>query len=131
MKTSKQKILELYKNKILAIRNYNSNEREFRVKDFTDLVKLEEIILEIFTGESDITPAGKQFLISYYTLDYLADHLFNSVNVKKRYNLENKKQTEKILSELVPMETITFVEEARDNTIQGKALRDDLLPPIE
>ena len=113
-----ENINQNYTNKILAIRNYNSDKKEFGVADFQDLTQLKKIISEILTGESDITPAGKMFLQTYYGFDKLS-------------NMFNSEFSKEWLEGIVPMETIAFIEECRGNNVSNNNLREVLLPPIK
>lgn len=111
---NKEQILIAFKDKILAIRNYRSEKKEFLVRDFVDQKILEEVLEEIETGESDITPAGKSFLGVYYGFDTLAT-IFEKPQMW--------------FLELKPMEVITFIEESKGNKVSEQNLRVDLLPP--
>jgi hypothetical protein len=61
--------------KILGVRNYRSDKKEFSVFDFADIDVLESFLEEVSTGESDITPAGKSFLEKHYGLNNLSELL--------------------------------------------------------
>jgi hypothetical protein len=102
--TSKAELVKAYDSKILAIRLYKSSKQEFRVNDFLDPQALSIILEEITTGESDITPAGKAFLEQYYG-------------------------NEELTRNMVPMETLRFIEESKGNIQPGQGLREELLPP--
>ncbi len=125
-----EQLKELFKNKILGIRNYKSDKKEFSADDFTDFKILVDFLWEVDTGESDITPAGQSFMEKYFGFDELAKML-----VSKGYNLppENTETNEQSVSawlkSLEPMQTISFIEQARGNIQNGAALREDLLPP--
>lgn len=126
----REKLLESYKPKILAIRNYKSDKDEFFVDDFINLDSLEEILMEVDTGESDLTPAGKKFLEDYYGFEELASLL----SVRKKYqsmfrNPMSKEEIKSRLENWVPMEIATFIQQAQGNLSESVKLRDDLLPP--
>ena len=57
-----QAIIAAFQSKILGVRNYKSDKDEFVFADFIDMRVLADFLTEVFTTESDITPAGKVFL---------------------------------------------------------------------
>jgi hypothetical protein len=57
--------------KILGVRSYRSDKNEFSAFDFADIDVLESFLEEVWTGESDITPAGRAFLEKHYGLNNL------------------------------------------------------------
>ncbi len=122
-----------YLGKILAIRLYPHDKNEFFIDDFKDIKILDEVLEEIFIGESDITPAGYSFLKEYFDLNELAKDLFNLENSKtvgnKSYFKKEQDLVNAIQSQLTPMETLSFIEMARGNISDQFTLRDDLLPP--
>jgi DNA-directed RNA polymerase specialized sigma54-like protein len=122
--------LQQYKEKILGIRNYQSKKNQFFVDDFTDLKRLELILLEILIGESDITPAGKKFLHTYYIISDLVEYLFKSEVFKNSYNFSSKEEITNWIENMVPMEINSFIVEARTGiTPQIKNINKNLLPP--
>lgn len=126
---NRDKAYQLFKNKILAIRNYKSDKNEFTVDDFIDLKVLGKILDEIDTGESDITPAGKVFLKKYYGNKGLANKLVMQKVLTESIKGFSSDELMAWLDNLVPMETISFIETSRGNIKQGQRLREDLLPP--
>ena len=121
---------EKYANKILGVRNYKHEQSEFFVKDFTDLDLLEPILNEMFTGESDISPAGKRFLEEYYGIGNLAELLFRRENIKEMgWSFPSIQEIEEHINNIVPMEAIMFIETARGNISDDSELREDLMPP--
>lgn len=122
-------ITEAYKSKILAIRNYKSDKKEFLVDDFTDIGVLEKILEEIDTGESDITPAGKSFLEEYFGFDKLASILLERKIFLTSPNPSSLRGLVSWFETLEPMNTITFIEKSKDNISDEQSLREDLLPP--
>lgn len=131
MKLLKENIVEAFRSKILGVRNYRdkNGKQEFTVDDFAKLEDLACILDEIFTGESDITPAGKSFLEKYYGFNELAKSLFDSNLLSERSATEKMEDLRGWLETLEPMETIKFIEEARGNLKGGEKLPEDLLPP--
>lgn len=124
----KQKIIESYKVKILGIRNYKHPKNEFFLDDFLKLKILDDFLAEVDSGESDITPAGKAFLETYYGMDQLVLLLTDSIPTESNRN-HYKEYIAKVLKYLSPMETKTFIEKARGNIGENFTLREDLLPP--
>jgi hypothetical protein len=126
-----QKLEELFKEKILAVRNYASNQTEFRIDDFKDISKLDSILGEVSTAESDITPAGKAFIQQYYKMDELAKKLFNEGNKHLFHEIgaESSNDIKEWLLAVKPMESVTFIEQARGKIERDEPLREDLLPP--
>ena len=111
----------LFNEKILAVRHYASNKREFLVEDFLNPTVLLDIMDEVQTGESDITPAGKKFLEIYYSDEELKE-LLNSLDD----DAANWVHT------LVPMEMGTFIAQAKGQISTDDnepALNPKLLPP--
>lgn len=125
----KEHIYQLYKNKILAIRNYKSDKKHFTVDDFIDLNILGKVLDEVDTGESDITPAGKSFIEKYYGFEGLAKILFKQNVLTEAIKELSFEELISWLGSLEPMSTINFIETARGNVKKGQALRKDLLPP--
>jgi len=125
----KQRVIEVFKPKILGIRNYKSLKKEFFVDDFTNLQVLDNFMEEVSCGESDITPAGKAFLEKYYGLNKLPDLIVNELYKNNSYFHKNRVSSNVLCLE-TPMETITFIEQARGNIDKDNyTLREDLLPP--
>ncbi len=122
-------LIKLYKNKILAVRNYKSDKKEFTTDDFIELKTLGSILDEIDTGESDITPAGKSFIAKYYGFNNLAK-LFVSENVLTESIADFSSDKLGLwLEGLEPMETIRFIEESRGTINSGQPVKEELLPP--
>lgn len=129
MDIENQKILSTFKSKILGIRNYKSSKNEFFIDDFLDLKFLDSFIGEASNGESDITPAGKSFIEVYYGLTNLAEIILVSEYRNQEQYRDRLEQDVKCLE--YPMETITFIEQARGNLRKDFSLREDLLPPAD
>ncbi len=117
-----KKLLEfLFQNKILAVRHYASIKREFLVTDFVNKTELVDIMDEVQTGESDITPAGKKFLEVYYS-DKELKELLNSLDDDAANWVHN----------LVPMELAIFIAQTKGQIStenREPALNPRLLPP--
>jgi hypothetical protein len=126
-----EKIITAYKYKTLGVRNYSSDKKEFFVEDFINDKILDDFLDEVDTGESDITPAGKAFIENYFGFGNLARALLirNKFFLSKKYVPERLNEVKSWIENLVPMETITFIEKARGNIKEGDSLREDLLPP--
>ena len=131
-----QEIAAAFQNKILGVRLYKSDKKEFVVADFVDIDVLKVFLTEVSTGESDITPAGKMFLDKCYGFEDLAVEialdggcaLVRELSTQKEI-LATQEEILEWLKSLEPMQTITFIEEARGNIKPGARLRADLLPP--
>ena len=118
--------------KILGVRNYRSDKKEFSVFDFAEIDVLESFLEEVWTGESDITPAGKSFLEKHYGLNNLSELLHSRRSARRfLYKGDSPARIEEWLKNLEPMGTMAFIEEARGNIKPGAKLRADLLPPGE
>ncbi len=128
MGNEKEQVLAAYREKLLGIRNYRHvTKQEFRADDFLDQKILFEFLEEVDTCESDITPAGKAFLASYYGLKELSATLAKDGGLTN--TLETPEQIQAWLEKLEPMEITRFVEEARGTVTKNTPLRADLLPP--
>lgn len=127
--SDKENFIESYSNKILGVRNYKSEKKEFYTDDLINIEVLEDFLEEVFNSESDITPAGKSFLEKYYGFDKLTENIIE----RGRFSFSSESATfDEIyvwLKELHPMETMTFIEESRGNIKDVATLRPDLLPP--
>jgi hypothetical protein len=126
---NKKEVATAFEGKILGIRNYKSDQQVFMVHDFQDIRMLRNILDEIFTGESDITPAGKVFLEKYHGFKELSDKISSDGEFALEGHQATSEEILRWLEELIPMEIISFIEEARGNIQPGTALRSDLLPP--
>src|ERR1043166_2833215 len=116
-----------FQNKILGVRNYKSDKKEFVVTDLLDMEVLKVFLTEVSTGESDITPAGKVFLDKCYGFEDLAAEIALDGGCALVRELSTQKEILEWLKSLEPMQTITFIEEARENIKPGARLRADLL----
>jgi hypothetical protein len=125
----KEHVYQLYKDKILAIRNYQSDKIHFNVADFINLKILGRVLDEVDTGESDITPAGKSFIEKYYGFTGLAKILVKQNVLTEAIKDLSFEELISWLESLNPMFTINFIETARGNVKKGQKLREDLLPP--
>lgn len=125
----KEHVYQLYKNKIFAIRNYESDKKHFTVADFIDLKLLGKVLDEVDTGESDITPAGKAFIEKYYGFAGLAKLLVVQNVLTEAIKDLSYEELISWLESLEPMFTINFIETARGNVKKGQSLGEDLLPP--
>lgn len=128
MINNNEQIIQANRPKILAVRNYKSDKEKFVVDDFLVLENLENILVEVANGESDITPAGKSFLEKYYGFENLANILLTRGKLPE-YTEFSADKLRSWLENLEPMETITFIEESRGNIVKGQPLKEDLLPP--
>jgi hypothetical protein len=126
-----QVIVAAFGGKILGVRNYKSEKKEFFVGDFRDLAVLKDFLREVSTGESDITPAGKVFLEKYYRFEDLALEIASKGDFCITNRPSSFEEILKWVKELQPMETTAFIEEARGNIEPSARLRSDLLPPKE
>lgn len=129
MAKSNEQIVQAYKTKILAVRNYESDKEEFAVDDFIVLENLEEVLDEIDTGESDITPAGKSFLEKYYGFDKLSDLLSSRNKLLESIGEFSVNDLRSWLENLEPMVTATFIAKSRGIITEGQLLREEFLPP--
>jgi hypothetical protein len=124
-----QGVVAAFGSKILGVRNYKSEKKEFLVGDFCEPAILKKFLLEVSTGESDMTPAGKAFLDKYYGFEALALEIAKPGD----FALDRRPSTSKEILEwlygIEPMRTISFIEEARGNIKPETRLRADLLPP--
>lgn len=128
----KKILVDKYANKILGVQNYKSAKKgEFFVSDLLSVDTLIYFLIEVFTGESDITPAGKSFLEKYYGWDAVARMLLQSPEYLRSYLLHSFEEVQSRLVDLEPMEVRKFIEEARGNIKPGAPLKRDLLPPDE
>src|SRR4051812_31251257 len=125
----KEQLIEAYKAKILGIRNYKSDKKELIVADLIDQKMLAEFVVEVLTGGSDFTPAGKVFLEKFYGFKELAASLLDNVDFNKTHSHVSQSELEEWLKGLNPMEVITFIEESKGTIKEGVSVRDDLLPP--
>lgn len=131
MAIEKQNLIKQFSVKILGVRNYASEQKKFMVSDFIDLTKLDRVLGEVSTGESDITPAGKAFVYNYYDLGELAEKLFNENNkyLFNEISAKSPKDIKEWLLDLEPMVAIAFIEEVRGNITGKGTLKGELLPP--
>jgi hypothetical protein len=125
----KNDLILLYKNKILAVRNYKSEKHEFSTEDFIKLQTLASILDEVATGESDITPAGKSFIAQYYGFHNLADLLISENTLTESIADLSSDKLRLWLENLKPMEIIRFVMESKGVIHEGQPLNEKLLPP--
>ena len=129
--SSKQELKARFDSKILGIRNYKADKKDFNTDDFLDFETLVDFLWEVYTGESDITPAGKSFLENYFGFDELAKELADKDYNLPPENTETNQQTIAAwLRSLDPMQTVIFIEQARGNINDDVKLREDLLPPV-
>src|SRR5262245_16852403 len=124
-----QRIVVAFQEKILGVRLYKSDKKQFFVSDFLEMGVLKDFLTEVSTGESDITPAGKVFLDKYYGFDDLAADIALEGDFALTRELSTAEEMLEWLKNLEPLQTITFIEEARGNIKPGARLRTDLLPP--
>jgi hypothetical protein len=62
-----------YNSKILGVRNYESDKENFYSVDFKDIETFVNFIMEVSTGESDLTPAGISYIKSFIDLKDVAN----------------------------------------------------------
>ncbi len=128
--SNRKELKACYDSKILGIRNYKSDKKEFNTDDFLDFDTLVDFLWEVDASESDITPAGKSFIENYFGFDELAKELASKgYNLPPEYTETNQQTITTWLKSLDPMRTIAFIEEARGNIQHGAQFREDLLPP--
>lgn len=128
---SKEQIKDRYTEKILAVRNYASEQRVFGVQDFVNTTTLETVLEEVSDGESDITPAGKAFLDQYFGIENVAQMMLERGFLDKS-TADSVPLVAEWLRALEPMEVVSFVERARsEDVLQGESivLQEKFLPP--
>lgn len=126
----KEQLRDAYKGKILAVRNYADDQQEFFVVDFEDKDQLDKVLGEVATGESDITPAGKDFLDTFYGFDALAAALFAKRGfMRAELGAQTPEGIAMWLREIEPMAARSLIENASGMIDSEEPLRDDLLPP--
>lgn len=130
---NKKNIIEAFVDKILGIRNYKSDKKEFLVNDFLNEKLLDEFLDEVYSGESDITPAGKSFLKNYFGFEELAASLFkrNPSFLSIESSSDKVNEVKHWLENLEPMGTIKFIEETKGGIEKDAPLKGELLPPKE
>lgn len=134
MDNTQAQLRDRYKAKILAVRNYESDKGEFTVDDFVNRQTLIDIIVEINEGESDITPAGKQFLKEYYGFEAVAK-MFVDARIDLYAPKDKMKQGKQAaftwwLENMVPMEMAMFIAQGQGAKIDDNTeLIKDLMPP--
>jgi hypothetical protein len=124
-----QELVAKFQSKILGIRNYKSNKKQFFVDDFLNMEVLTRFLTEVSNCESDITPAGKAFLDRYHGFEDVAAELARKGGFALTTRPSTPEEILDWLKDLQPMQTITFIEEARGNIEPGARLKTDLLPP--
>lgn len=120
-----------YTNKILGVRNYASDKKEFNVCDFIDLEILAKFLDEVDTSESDISPAGKSFIKKYYGFSNLARLLVGQKLLNEAIADYSIDELTHWLENLEPMQAITFIEKSRGNIFDNQLLKEEWLPPLE
>lgn len=126
---NREAILKAFATKILGVRNYKAEKKEFYVGDFTQSDTLDLFLNEVLTGESDITPAGKAFVERYYGFAKLAMDLAERATLIEFAERTTSDELHTWLKNLQPMETISFIEQARGRISARATLNADLLPP--
>lgn len=130
----KEKCLKVYKSKILAVRNYESTKDYFVADDFINENMLVEIIDEISTGESDITPAGKSFIEDYYGFENIAK-MFNDADISLFIPKETLRKGKVAaytwwFKNIEPMELAIFIAQSQGlEASKGTPLKEEFLPP--
>jgi len=125
----REAILKAFAAKILGVRNYKSEKKQFDVADFVQNDTLDLFLNEVLTGESDITPAGKTFIERYYGFARLAIDLAERATLIEFAKRAGSDELYGWLKNIQPMETILFIEQARGRIGPGATLNADLLPP--
>ncbi len=124
-----------YSDKILGVRNYKSNKNEFFTADFINLSDLGNFLGEVSTGESDLTPAGLQFLVDCYgSIQDIAGKIVkgsfdNEFIFKQKDKASMIAEYTKWLEGVEPMEIASFIAEARSQINENSKLNIRLLPP--
>jgi hypothetical protein len=131
---------ESFSDKILGIRNYESDKDLFYSTDFTNSEILLDFLTEVYDGESDITPAGTVFLKQHMNLRELAENARKDGIALPPYG-RGKTDEERIghflsfIETIQPMEISLFIAEAEwDSSKDGDKptldnLDEKLLPP--
>jgi hypothetical protein len=127
---NREVILKAFATKILGVRNYKAEKKNFYVGDLIQNETLDRFLNEVRTGESDITPAGKAFIERYYGYEKLAMDLAERATLRE-FGRERATSDElhTWLKALEPMKTVSFIEQARGRISAGATLKPDLLPP--
>ena len=91
-----KKIINKYKDKLLGICNYKSDEEDgnFYVDEFTNRMELINFLHELKSHENTLTRAGYAFLEEYYGLNKVAKMLLEE---NLEYPYDNKEDTIKWL----------------------------------
>ena len=120
----------MFIDKILGVRNYKSDKNEFYTYDFLRFDVLHDFLWEVDTGESDITPAGLSFIEKYFGFEELVKS-FVAKGDRLPPDSDDHSEPSQLawLKSLEPMQTITFIEQARGNIQQGASLNKRLMPP--
>lgn len=126
---NKNKIKEKYKDKILGVRLYPHEKSEFYLSDFLSLDLICPVMGEFYTCESDITPAGKAFIEEYYGFSNLASLLIDKGKLKESISEYNVEELTNWLVNLIPMESLRFINESRGTIAPGQSLNERLNPP--
>ena len=133
--------IELFRGKILGVRNYEADKTEFCLTDFSDNRILLDFLNEVSTGESDITPAGYTFLNQQLDLRKVAEGARKDGVALPPYG-RGKTDEERIgyflefIRNLQPMETALFIAEtswgsSKDGSKPTLDNIDEKLPPPE
>lgn len=130
---SQEEIKKLYRSKILAVRNYESEKDVYTVDDFLDPPTLVDIFEELFTGESDISPAGKSFVELYFDPEVFARTLvavnFLRTVIRPASETAYYQGLLSWIKDIEPMEIATFIANAQGVDVDAESLEEDLLPP--
>lgn len=105
---------DVIRRNILGYRNYKSDKKEFFKEDFESLEVLREFLEEMFTGESDITGIGREFLLQRLRSSDAAQRVMDLggvriLNVKTAQELIGAVERQK------PHEIAMFIAEAKEN----------------
>ena len=133
-----------YDGKILGIRNYDTDKTEFYWSDFLDVPVFVDFIMQVSTGESDITPAGAVFIESFINLRKVANEAVIYGMTLPPYDdfSDRPASVDEAINRFVryvelipPMETALFIASKPDDRNGGltrpslKDLREEFLPP--
>lgn len=131
---NKDNISRAFADKILGVRNYKSQKKEFFVDDFLDEKLLDDFLDEVYLEESDITPAGKSFLKNYFGFENLAINLLKRNKFFLSIDTSSNTAIKEIsfwLKNLEPMKIVRFIEESKGTIDENTSLIEELLPPKE
>lgn len=129
-----------YADKILDVRNYESDKDDFGVVDFLNMDTLYDFIWEVANGESDVTPAGLAFMRECLDMAEIARQWRTDERQLPPHGV-GKNDDERIkyfleyIDSILPMEMALLLANHRAQTSGDNShytlenLRDELQPP--